>query len=144
MSEQEIAQAASLPTRFVLSGQYYVCIHSYNGRDYISLADENTANSYRKRLQPQLGERKFTEISKEEFDLGLDAIIAIITGAASKSPASTPADGPAILNKSPEEKLALINRLIAIIKSSNQEGEVANSKTLFKKITGKDFDLATS
>lgn len=39
----------------------------------------------------------------------------------------------------PEKRLELINRFVAIIKQSNQEGEVASARTMFKKFTGKDY-----
>lgn len=101
----------------------WLCIETVHDREYISVM-------FTAKAQPDLGKRTFIELSDEEAMLPLDDLRK-----AYKDKVVKEVQTETLTTKRAE----LAHRLGLIIEQSNQEGEVASARSLYKKLMGVDY-----
>lgn len=102
-----------------------------NGKVYYQIV-----HGYKKGSEYLLGQELYIDITETEAALGLNDLVLLYLARMNKE---TQAAGEATAERERAAQAHLVERIVRIIKESNQEGEVASAKGFYKKITGEDW-----
>lgn len=112
----------------------WLCIHNLNGKDYYSVYPER---QQQKRSEYSLGSRHFIEITEAEAALPLDKLTRLYK--AEKAEVEKAQEVAKMQAEAKARLSGMLERFTRIIQESTQEGEVANAKVFYEKITGKPW-----
>lgn len=112
------------------------CVRKFNGADHHSLVHRD----YTRTHEAYLGTKTFYAIPEARTHMSLGEMIAAFKAEQAK-PGAPPADDRPSWERDPKLRAAMIDRLSKIIVQSHEEGERSNARTMYRKLTGKEFAL---
>lgn len=115
----------------------WLVINTFNGADYYSILHDK----YKKTGEFDLGPVQYIPITDLEVALGLDRLTLLYKAEqeALRKKWKPTAEDIATAEAAKAKHDALVERIVRIIKESNQPGEVDSAKGFYKTITGKPW-----
>ena len=114
-------------------GEWRFCVTTINGRRSFWIEHHNLGGT----KEAMLGTTIRYDLTAEQMHQDLDALIAAFK--AKEVQDTAPADNRPSWERDPKLKAKMVERVALTILQSNEKGERDNARSLYRKLTGKEF-----